>query len=255
MQQRFLKEILIITTIVYLVVSSSISLGKIEMNSTNIKPVSNGNTLYVGGSGPNNYTLIQVAIDDASNGDTVFVYNGTYNEKLDIYKRINLFGENTHNTIIDSDMVSAIDIFCAFVNIRGFTLSAFCGLRISYGIRIYSSFCNISFCKFIDIYETGIQILGFLGHNNIYRNIFQDFYFGFVFENPFSCVNIIKQNNFISTAPAGHYLSFRNNWMSNYYDNWNGIGPKIIGGVIKFYPLPIPWFNVDWTPSQEPYDI
>jgi len=36
----------------------------------------NGNTLYVGGSGPNNYTKIQDAIDNASNGDTVFVYSG-----------------------------------------------------------------------------------------------------------------------------------------------------------------------------------
>ena len=34
-----------------------------------------GNILYVGGSGPNNYTAIQSAIDDAINGDTVFVYD------------------------------------------------------------------------------------------------------------------------------------------------------------------------------------
>jgi len=33
-----------------------------------------GNTLYVGGSGPNNYTRIQDAIDYASDWDTVFVY-------------------------------------------------------------------------------------------------------------------------------------------------------------------------------------
>jgi hypothetical protein len=225
------------------------------MNSTSIKPLSNDNTLYVGGSGPNNYTRIQDAVDDASNGDTVFVYNGTYYEMVEIYKRINLFGENTHNTIIKSDKGVAIQIYCAFVNIRGFTLSSYSGARVSSGILIYSSFCNISFCKFINILTEGIKIYGFLGHNNIYKNIFQDFYWGLVFENPFSCANTIKQNNYISTSPAGHYLSFRNNWMSNYYDNWNGIGPKIIGGVIKFYPLPIPWFNIDWTPSQEPYDI
>jgi hypothetical protein len=39
---------------------------------------SKGNWLYVGGSGPGNYTKIQDAIDNASNGDTVFVFNGTY---------------------------------------------------------------------------------------------------------------------------------------------------------------------------------
>ncbi len=44
---------------------------------TDFKDVStvsfDGNTLYVGGSGPNNYTTIQGAIDDSVNGDTVLV--------------------------------------------------------------------------------------------------------------------------------------------------------------------------------------
>ena len=60
-----------------------------------------GNTLYVGGSGDGNYTKIQDAIDDASEGDTVFVYNGIYYENIIINKSINLIGENNENTIID----------------------------------------------------------------------------------------------------------------------------------------------------------
>ena len=40
-------------------------------------PSSRGNWLYVGGSGPGNYTRIQDAIDNASDGDTVFVYSGS----------------------------------------------------------------------------------------------------------------------------------------------------------------------------------
>ena len=42
------------------------------------------NTLYVGGTGPGNYTSIQSAIDDAINGDTVFVYDDSspYNEQI-----------------------------------------------------------------------------------------------------------------------------------------------------------------------------
>ena len=49
-----------------------------------------GNILYVGGNGPNNYTKIQDAIDDATNGDTIFVFNGTYYEHITINKTINL---------------------------------------------------------------------------------------------------------------------------------------------------------------------
>jgi len=34
-------------------------------------PISSGNWLYVGGSGPGNYSVIQDVIDNASDGDTV----------------------------------------------------------------------------------------------------------------------------------------------------------------------------------------
>jgi parallel beta-helix repeat protein len=90
----------------------------------------NGKILYVGGSGPGNYTKIQDAIDDASDGDTVFVYNGTYSdffsEKMAcvrIEKTINLVGEDKYNTIINgSDVQRVIIINADGVNISGFTL-------------------------------------------------------------------------------------------------------------------------------------
>ncbi|HWR28033.1 MAG TPA: hypothetical protein VN377_06325, partial [Candidatus Thermoplasmatota archaeon] len=55
-------------------------------------PKSSGNWLYVGGSGSNNYTMIQDAIDNASDGDTVFVFNGMYVGYVIINKSINLIG-------------------------------------------------------------------------------------------------------------------------------------------------------------------
>lgn len=60
-----------------------------------------GKTLYVGGNGSNNYTTIQDAIDNASYGDTIFVYNGTYYENVVIHKSIKLMGENKSTMIID----------------------------------------------------------------------------------------------------------------------------------------------------------
>ena len=62
-------------------------------------------TLYVGGSGPGNYTKIQDAIDDAFFGDTVFVYDDSspYYENLKISKSIELIGENRNTTIIDGN--------------------------------------------------------------------------------------------------------------------------------------------------------
>jgi len=67
-----------------------------------------GNTLYVGGSGANNYTKIQDAIDNSSHGDTVFVYSGFYDEyypknscSVYIDKEIKMIGEDKYTTIID----------------------------------------------------------------------------------------------------------------------------------------------------------
>jgi len=52
------------------------------------------NVFFVGGMGPSNYTYIQDAINDANDGDTIFVYNGTYYESLMISDDINLIGED-----------------------------------------------------------------------------------------------------------------------------------------------------------------
>lgn len=67
----------------------------------NINEIKNGKTLYVGGTGPNNYTHIQDAIDDASDEDVIFVYSGIYYENIVINKSISLIGENKETTVID----------------------------------------------------------------------------------------------------------------------------------------------------------
>ena len=50
-----------------------------------------------------NYTKIQYAIDSASDGDTIYISNGTYHENLIINKSISIIGENRENTIIKGD--------------------------------------------------------------------------------------------------------------------------------------------------------
>jgi parallel beta-helix repeat protein len=89
------------------------------------RPTLRGNWLYVGGSGPGNYTKIQDAIDNANNGDTVFVFNGTYYENIIIDKIIMLIGDNKNTTIIDgtNGNDSVITIKAGEVYIKGFTIS------------------------------------------------------------------------------------------------------------------------------------
>jgi parallel beta-helix repeat protein len=84
--------------------------------------------LYVGGSGPGNYTTIQQAINDASNGDTVYVYDDSspYKEQVSVQKQIHLLGENKETTIIDtSNRGVAVSISStAGVRVEGFTIKS-----------------------------------------------------------------------------------------------------------------------------------
>jgi parallel beta-helix repeat protein len=60
-----------------------------------------GNTLYVGGSGPGNYSKIQDAINNASDGDTIFVYhNSTSYGDAHIIKSLIVRGEDKETTLL-----------------------------------------------------------------------------------------------------------------------------------------------------------
>ena len=134
-------------------------------------PSSRGNWLYVGGSGPGNYTKIQDAINDSSDGDAVYVYNGTYNEfNITIDKSIFLFGEDKYSTIIDANLSgNCIDIFADNVTVRGFTIRN-ADFPNGTGIVIYSH--NTTICDNIitDNDWWGIHIRG-SNNNNISYNI------------------------------------------------------------------------------------
>jgi len=94
----------------------------ILVNPIDVKADS-GSILYVGGSGPGNYTRIQDAIDNASDGDRIFVYSGTYYEKIVIDKSVILVGEDKNTTIIDSShSENIVNIVCDNATISGFTI-------------------------------------------------------------------------------------------------------------------------------------
>ena len=119
-----LKKLLAVSImILFISVSVIPSTGTTDVKQISIQ-TSSGNTLYVGSSGPNNYTKIQDAIDDASDGDTVFVYDDSspYYEKLVVDKSINLIGENKYTTIIDGrNSGVVVQVSADWVTISNFT--------------------------------------------------------------------------------------------------------------------------------------
>ena len=89
-----------------------------------VVPRVSGATIYVGGSGPGNYSTISEGVQAAKPGDTVFVYNGTYKEQIYFNKPATLVGEDMNSTILDGkDCVwgNCFEIRHDFVNISGFT--------------------------------------------------------------------------------------------------------------------------------------
>jgi N-acetylneuraminic acid mutarotase len=105
--------------------------------------------LYV----PDNYTEIEVAMDNLAVGGTIYVKNGNYTlQTLNIIKPLNLIGENPENTIIntsESDFSTLIKIASNNVRISNFTFN-----------------CRSSWCS------------GIVGRSNntvITQNIFRDF--------------------------------------------------------------------------------
>jgi parallel beta-helix repeat protein len=122
------------------------SVISINLNNS-IQNSSRGFILYVGGNGPGNFSRIQDAIDNASDGDTVFVYDDSspYYENLIVYKSINLIGEDKNTTIIDGDVSgNVVYILTDWVNITGFTIQNGGNEWDEGGIHINSNYNTIT---------------------------------------------------------------------------------------------------------------
>jgi len=160
-------------------------------------------TLYVGGTGAGNYSSIQSAYNDASNGDTIYVYNGTYYEKLTIEKSIDLVGEEKYTTILDgdSDWNDIIRINNAVVNISGFTIT-----------------------------NSGLSGITFLGENNIhiFDNIFMNNFIYGIYS--YESTNIFIENNTFINDGSNIVVDERDDW-----DSFTIQNNTVNGKPLRFY--------------------
>ena len=278
------KNILIVVgiTILFLgiCITPTYAIDNIEQSSM---PASKGKTLYVGGIGPDNYTKIQDAIDDATKGDTVFVFdeNSPYFEHLKVYKSINLIGENKETTIIDGRYKdSVVIISCNGVTISGFTIqnsgpdkwfdagifiwdrnfNFICGNILQYnslGILLRGVADSNIISDNTILYNLGGIALFSASHNIIRRNNILNNDEGIHIDwlaNEFmypAVLNFILKNNFINnTLSASFEFGLLNWWSRNYWDRPRLLPKPIFGSIVD-----IPWINFDWRPALKPYDI
>ncbi|KYK24078.1 hypothetical protein AYK25_01970 [Thermoplasmatales archaeon SM1-50] len=179
-------------------------------------------TLYVGPG--ENYIRIQDALNKAQDGYRIFVYNGTYYENLIINKRIDLFGEDRYNTIINGNRANTvIQVTKNNVNISHFTITNGSTAVTSSIIQINAG-SSIITDNIISFGYNGIHLNNSHNHliyDNIIRNNSGD---GIKLDRSYSNVNI--SFNTILRNKNGIYLYYSdgNNIFNNKIQNNNRNG-------------------------------
>jgi nitrous oxidase accessory protein len=85
------------------------------------------------------YPVIQLALEVAMNGDTIFVFNGTYYGSLHVDKTVTMIGEEKNSTFIKQGLTNVVEITANRVNITGFTVMKSVDFMGHAGIKIESN--------------------------------------------------------------------------------------------------------------------
>jgi parallel beta-helix repeat protein len=175
------------------------------------------------GSPGNPFKTIQAGVDNATPGDTVYVFNGTYYEHVVVNKTINLTGEDRDKTIINASGIGDVmRITSDWVNVSGFTLTyggndsydAGMDLKSVKNCYIYSNNFSFNIIKGISLYDSI--------YNRITNNIVLENWYGIYLSN--SSNNIITNNMVQSNIRCGIlvYESSSNNTIINNTADSNG---------------------------------
>ena len=188
-----------------------------------------GKILYVGGSGPDNYTSIQAAIDDAENGDTIVVLKGVYEEDVMVNKNVDIKGKNatlkgtffiTSNATIEGFSIyndnKCIKSMAEHVKIRNNSINGY------YGIVADDSTCikveNNRFHSRYAVYIKNSSYANFIGNNVEYG------WYGVWAEN---CSYMdIENNNFSHNRWYTVWLAYSDGSIVNknsFYMNWYSV--------------------------------
>ena len=171
------------------------------------EPVGTRGTIVVNASGGGDYTRIQWAIDNASDGDTVYVEAGIYREAIIISgKSLTVSGEGDNRTVIESPPYTqnfSAGPPCMILESNGNTISGLSFINRTWGVRIRSvSENSVNNCSFINTGH-GVDIEG--GRDNVISdNYIYDNYCGIYLND--SDQNIVNNNRFIKNGM--YYDSF-----------------------------------------------
>ncbi len=136
--------------VVFVLFTSVLAVGAVDCTCGDICVNTTG-WWHAGGTFNASETPIQAAVDNAVEGDTVCVKEGSYTENVNVDKRLTIRSENGSDSTIVDAADSSVDVFhvgVGYVNISGFTVKGATGVVTGEkcaGISlIYAEHCNIS---------------------------------------------------------------------------------------------------------------
>jgi len=217
---------------------------------------------------------IQAAINSAQPGDTIFVHEGIYYERIEINKTVSLVGEDRATTVVDGEEIgTVIKVTSDDAHISGFTIQNAGGKPVDWGILIGESknvtisnniikdnYCGIQLQEasnsniidniLIENYVSGIQfsdsnnntIIG----NTIAYNPTGASIMGSTIPNTFYHNNFIDNQNQAYSFTSTHW---NNGTEGNYWNDYPGIdtdgdgigdNPHLVDLGTDDYPLTIP---------------
>jgi len=148
--------VLLISFLFISIIFNTNTIGK--THDQEIKRFLKTNNLFVGGTGLNNYSKIQDAINNSTDGGIIYVFNGVYQENILINKSIKLIGENIENTIIDGVCNNCVVVVLSNnVVLENFTIRNSGGYNLNSGIKVSSNNNLIKNC-FLFRTKTGILL-------------------------------------------------------------------------------------------------
>ena len=277
---KYLKPHLLILSVVFIsifLIFFSFSILKISDASSTTFYVDDDFDATTPGWQYDHFDKIQDAINAASNGDIIYIYNGIYREHISVVKNITIEGESKEKVILDcSGEGHGMTIESSGVSISQLTIKN--TTQGYYGIKLDGiSSCNIRNCNLsgnyggIYFYSSSNVLLSrntfsfdnygilFIGssHNTIRENFFINNSHG-VYLGSDTSYNIFSYNSFINNSLGAYDESVLNFWdysnAGNYWDKYGGEDNDGDGIGDTPYPIdPIYLGNFDHYPLMQPY--
>jgi len=209
-------------------------------------------TWYVDDDGGADFEKIQDAVNASADGDSIRVWEGTYEENVVVDRTVSLVGNGSGVTTVDGGRRGdVVQITADWVNMSGFLIT---GRRWQDEVLVTSNYNHLSELNCIDI-GTGIRLssstgnilennncsgnwwgisLGSSSNDNLLINntIFENHYMGLHISN--SRDNLLRNNRFMKNKNVGLYLySSQNTLLEN--NRFTACGISIAGNELAYW--------------------